>query len=85
MLCQCNLPTRCKRDWLCRCGCVEHAVQQIVKKPSFTNNHVSRILAGDLTSPGEKAKSQVAIRFKDAKGVELYDLTLRKRMCMDVS
>lgn len=26
---------------------------------------------------GEKAKSQVAIRFKDTKGVELYDLTLR--------
>eukprot|EP00438_Fugacium_kawagutii_P022319 Skav221790 [mRNA] locus=scaffold4067:104399:111491:- [translate_table: standard] len=25
----------------------------------------------------EKAKSQVAIRFKDAKGIELYDLTLR--------
>lgn len=28
--------------------------------------------------PGEKAKSQVAIRFKDTKGVELYDLTLRQ-------
>lgn len=26
---------------------------------------------------GEKTKSQVAIRFKDAKGIELYDLTLR--------
>lgn len=26
---------------------------------------------------GEKAKSQVAIRFKEEKGVELYDLTLR--------
>ena len=26
---------------------------------------------------GEKAKSHVAIQFKDAKGVELYELTLR--------
>jgi hypothetical protein len=82
---------------LCRCGCVEDAVQQIVKKPSCINKHISDMfwhfltfsdifhISWDLTSPGEKAKSQVAIRFKDAKGVELYDLTLRKLMCMDVS
>ena len=34
---QARLVSRC----LCRCGCVEDAVQQIVKKPSFINKHIS--------------------------------------------
>ena len=40
--------------------------------------HVLPFILFLLFPAGEKAKSQVAIRFKDTKGVELYDLTLRR-------
>lgn len=42
---QARLVSRC----LCRCGCVEDAVQQIVKKPSFINKHISDMFWHFLT------------------------------------